>query len=784
MESDVKAIRARFQAAQTASPQTDSTGSPSHPGRLKTPLHPTLSSSSTSSPTPPFLLPKKPSFDGSSFPSKPAFPKPSSTSSCKGAPRGGQETAKALAGRFSVPQEEHSGSGSSGKPFPRGHPEPTLPKPKLPVLKPPVSAPLTESRPAFHKPPPVMPTTVKPSWARDGGGGGGGAGGTASNHGGLMSKAPPAQQKPSSAVTKTWLHGEDAKAESDNKHINASINASASRLPMGFTIAPISASGAMAMEKTKPNPPNPPKAADAWNSTPPPKPLVNKKPGSFIRRNLDSRPAPQQKGGDPDGAPRRNPLPNPLLLGPPPAKPSRPPRVNLDRFRGQAKGPDQGPVIVPPPPASHPSNQSNGGGTPPLSAQPMAPSLPPRHPGISEPDPEEYDDVGLIKTAPPPPPSTEGRPRLVSKPQDDESDGETYEELDERWEAAEQESKEKQKEEKKRLEAEKKEQKEREKKENEARKKFKLVGPLEKMHQVKVLVECKGSKTDLALKKGDCVDIIRVQDNPEGKWLGRLANGSIGYLKNDCVEVDLQSWKQQQQGPQSPQEIDDQEVYDDVDVSNNHPDSGIRGSRVILPPPPDDTEEIYDDAIDASLDVSVLEAPKSSPKTLLLRMFEKKKPAAGANEVPAPSQFTAKGQPGALIDDEIYDDIDSQVVPPPLPVSSHPPTKTKMEEIDPKRQKKLEKEEKEFRKKFKYEGEIQVLYQVTIIPTLTLKKLSGKDLPVKPGETLDVIVKAVDNKLVCRNEEGKFGTVLTSHIVTDDGDIYDDIGDECIYDND
>ena len=54
-----------------------------------------------------------------------------------------------------------------------------------------------------------------------------------------------------------------------------------------------------------------------------------------------------------------------------------------------------------------------------------------------------------------------------------------------------------------------------------------------------------------------------------------------------------------------------------------------------------------------------------------------------------------------------------------------------------------------------YEGEIQVLYQVTIIPTLTLKKLSGKDLPVKPGETLDVIVNAVDNKLVCRNEEGK-----------------------------
>lgn len=54
-----------------------------------------------------------------------------------------------------------------------------------------------------------------------------------------------------------------------------------------------------------------------------------------------------------------------------------------------------------------------------------------------------------------------------------------------------------------------------------------------------------------------------------------------------------------------------------------------------------------------------------------------------------------------------------------------------------------------------YEGEIQVLYQVTISPTLTNKKWSGKELPVKAGETLDVIVKAVDNKLVCRNEEGK-----------------------------
>ncbi|KAK1884264.1 FYN-binding protein 1 [Dissostichus eleginoides] len=104
--------------------------------------------------------------------------------------------------------------------------------------------------------------------------------------------------------------------------------------------------------------------------------------------------------------------------------------------------------------------------------------------------------------------------------------------------------------------------------------------------------------------------------------------------------------------------------------------------------------------------------------------------------------------------------------------------------MDPKKQKKFEKEEKEFRKKFKYEGEIQVLNQVTIAPTLTNKKWSGKELAVRAGEKLDVIVNAVDNKLICRNDEGKFGYVSTGHIFTDDGDIYDDIGDDCIYDND
>lgn len=54
-----------------------------------------------------------------------------------------------------------------------------------------------------------------------------------------------------------------------------------------------------------------------------------------------------------------------------------------------------------------------------------------------------------------------------------------------------------------------------------------------------------------------------------------------------------------------------------------------------------------------------------------------------------------------------------------------------------------------------YEGELKVLYQVTVISTLTSKKWASKDLPVKAGEELDVIMKAGNDKLICRNEEGK-----------------------------
>nr|XP_046230908.1 FYN-binding protein 1 isoform X2 [Scatophagus argus] len=752
-KADVKAIMARFQASG-ASTDESSTPSSISAGRTKQPLHPTLSSG----PTIPTKKPVLESLSGSAItvPPKPNFLK--NTVSTKSDTEAHEPNkTKSLAGRFANIQDD---TNTTNKPLiankhkiPSKPPLSQAPEAKGPGQKPPLKKPSltstpSDAKPAFPKPSPAAAS--KPSWVKED------SGGSASST--PPPKIPPLQQKPSSSVLKLRQQNEEmAGANTDT--------AAKPLLPVNSTTKPPSnfkaAQNTFNKEKDKPEQSDSGVTADGANklpltatsSTPPPKPPASKKPSLKNAR----KPTLQASSinGDATSGPKRNPLPNSLALGPAPAKPNRPPKVNLENFKRGAEASDDGPgtlkKIVPTPPASHPSNQSDH-----VSPQTALPSLPPRHPGTMIQQDDFYDDVDEFSSSPPPLPPT-GHPNQRAKEETADDDGEMYEDLDERWEAAEnkQDKMKDEKEEKKRLEAERKEQKEREKKEQDARKKFKLVGPLEAIHQGKARMDCRGSKTELALKQGDCLDIIRVQGNPEGKWLGRTQDGSIGYVKTTSVEIDFNTLKNRK-----PQQAYEPEVYDDIDVVT-HDNSGLKGPGVVLPPLPGEGGEIYDDVLDPNLEV----------------------------RVPPPSQFTAEGnsdQTGAAIDEEIYDDVDSQNVPVPPPISSlqNLKGKSKTEEADQKKHKKTEKEEKEFRKKFKYEGEIQVLYKVTIIPTLSNKKWSGKELPVKAGEKLDVIVKAVDNKLICRNEEGKFGYVSSSHIVMDDLDIYDDVGDACIYDND
>ncbi|XP_032707261.1 FYN-binding protein 1 isoform X1 [Lontra canadensis] len=450
----------------------------------------------------------------------------------------------------------------------------------------------------------------------------------------------------------------------------------------------------------------------------------------------------KEKGDKNAATPKQKPLPPLFALGPPPPKPSRPPHVDLTKFRKATSGnstskgqTSYSTASLPPPPPPHPVSQ------PPLPAshptQPPVPSLPPRNikPPLDLKSPVNQENQDGVM-------HSDG-PGNLDEEQD--SEGETYEDI----EASKEREKKKEKEEKKRLELEKKEQKEREKKEQEIKKKFKLTGPIQVIHQATACCDVKGGKNELSFKQGEQIEIIRITDNPEGKWLGRTARGSYGYIRTTAVQIDYDSLKRKKTslGVLSSRPIeDDQEVYDDVAEQDDISSHSQSGSGGMFPPPPDD--DIYDGIEEEDVD----DGFPSPPKQL-------------------------------NVGDEVYDDVDASDFPAPPPELIQG-TKAKAEEKDPKKLKKQEKEEKDFRKKFKYDGEIRVLYSTKVAPSFTSKRWGTRDLQVKPGESLEVIQNTDDTKVLCRNEEGKYGYVLRSYLVDNDGEIYDDIADGCIYDND
>ncbi|XP_066509702.1 FYN-binding protein 1-like [Hoplias malabaricus] len=404
--------------------------------------------------------------------------------------------------------------------------------------------------------------------------------------------------------------------------------------------------------------------------------------------------------------PKQKPLPSMVSLGMCPAKPRRPPYIDLQIFCQGFPGFSSDNGFPPPPPPDVPE------------VRPLP---------LREVEEESYDDVNIAQS----------KTGQNSEFEDEfNNDSETYDDIDNKWPDVENEKsneikdtnktknkdskKLKKKMEKEKAEREKKEKKEMEKREQEARKKFKLKGSVEVLLKGTVRVDCKGSKTDLELERGEKVEIVRTTANPAGLWLARNSRGYYGYVKSDVVDTEGNG--------QEPITLD---VYDDVGASE-------QSSSLNKVPEIEEGDDIYDCVEDGTSD-------------------------------------TFFPPPPPAIDEETYDEAISTGVP------SVPQVKT--DEMDPKKKKRFEKEEKEFRKKFKYDQEIRVLFVTNVLPVLVCKKFGNKDLVVKPGDAISVISSPKDGKVIGRNSDGKFGYVSVSNI-EQDSDIYDDVGEDCVYDND
>ncbi|XP_034296669.1 FYN-binding protein 1 isoform X1 [Pantherophis guttatus] len=502
--------------------------------------------------------------------------------------------------------------------------------------------------------------------------------------------------------------------------------------------------------------------------------------------------------------PRRKTLPSTIALGQAPQKPNRPPTVDLEKFRrshGEGSSSSNSAGLPPPlPPPIHATQSTDLSSPPPPPPPPpgfrpstQTPVLPPRGNIPSRPDlrgqenEENYDDVGF---------GSEDTGNA-----DENSDGEMYEDINEMRFTSQEEEKKKEKEEKKKSD-QKKEQRDKDKKEQELRKKFKLEGPIEVIHQARASTDFKGGKYDLSFKQGDLIEILRITDNPEGKWLGRL-KGSYGYIKTTMVAIDYDTLKRKPRPPvhvQSKHSDSDQEVYDDVG-DHDSISSGSQSTGGFPPPPPDDIYDgVEDDEIPAK-SVSQDEEKSDTWSKGLLKIlkgkdYQKKSMREAASKVNVTEDENSLRSPSAKQtgkdsgDSDVYDDVESTDFPPPPKEISLGKNiislnfgRGRSDERDSQKFKKIDKEEKDFRKKFKYEGDIRVLYTTAISKAPTPKKRGSKDLQVKPGELVEVIQDVDDTKVLCRNEEGKYGYVQRSCLVHDDEEIYDDIADD-LYDND
>lgn len=92
-------------------------------------------------------------------------------------------------------------------------------------------------------------------------------------------------------------------------------------------------------------------------------------------------------------------------------------------------------------------------------------------------------------------------------------------------------------EEQKRLKKEQKEKEKHEKNCEKLRKKYGLTGDEIPVDAGIVKVDSKGSRMDLSVHKGETVLILRMENNPVGKWLAKNEKGKIGYVELTNIEV-------------------------------------------------------------------------------------------------------------------------------------------------------------------------------------------------------------------------------------------------------
>ncbi|XP_034439367.1 FYN-binding protein 1 [Hippoglossus hippoglossus] len=254
---------------------------------------------------------------------------------------------------------------------------------------------------------------------------------------------------------------------------------------------------------------------------------------------LPFRQRPRQKSAG-EVTPLRRPLP---AEGPLPLKPKRPPSVNLEPFMRFNRGPAL-PALrkIESSPVSAATKMSLPGVISPLTLPPRSSKpgrLPCQVPSLDiDEDQDTYDDIASFERNES---WSDNSSHCVDGDIEDIYEFIDGDQLEEKQVNPVKMNK---KQAQKQREREKKEWIERQRKENELKKNFQLQEEIEVLHTAKVRHDWQGGgKLDLSVQQGESVEILRVRNNPGGKWLARSLSGNYGYISNTCVDIDYEAVK-------------------------------------------------------------------------------------------------------------------------------------------------------------------------------------------------------------------------------------------------
>ncbi|XP_032152750.1 FYN-binding protein 2 isoform X2 [Sapajus apella] len=292
-----------------------------------------------------------------------------------------------------------------------------------------------------------------------------------------------------------------------------------------------------------------------------------------------------------------------------------------------------------------------------------------------------------------------------------------------------------------------------------------------------------GRRNMLAGKQEAMIDVIQTNPFPEGPRLARNSQGHCGYL-----EV-LESTKEALDlGVSKPSSVSE-EIYDDVEYPRKEV-SRLNFSSSFASNSEENREEMYEDVYKTKNNYPKIDLDGKEALKRLQQFFKKEKDRFKIKKTKSKenlSAFSILLPDLELRSQEVinYDDVDLSekeskhedklktwkpkfLIPKEKEKNgaeeseSFSPRnffKTKGQNLEKNR---MKREEKLFRERFKYDKEIIVIN--TAVACSSNSRNGIFDLPITPGEELEVIDTTEQNLVICRNSKGKYGYVLIEHL--------------------